>query len=43
MLADRQVGEKAAHLLGSKAGGRAAADEALKPDNPEQRGQPVGS
>src|ERR1019366_9418612 len=38
MLAHRQVGEEAAHLLGSKAGCRAAADKALKPGNPEAVG-----
>jgi hypothetical protein len=38
MLAHRQVGEEAAHLLGSKAGCRAAADKTLKPGNPETVG-----
>ncbi len=39
MLAHRQVGEEAAHLLASKVGCRAAAHEALKPGNPEAVGR----
>ena len=38
MLAHRQIREEAAHLLGSKARCRPAADEALKPGNPEAVG-----